>query len=178
MGFGTGLNALLTLCEAVRCQNEGIELYIEYHTIEKYPLVSDEYLMLDYREPLLSIYGDILDYDTVFREIHECRWNEAVKLSDNFSITKTEGDLGEGFSFEDMYDLVYFDAFSPSSQPELWSEEIFISLYQKINPHGVLVTYSSKGVVKQALREAGFQIERLPGPGSKRHILRAIKKLS
>ena len=179
MGFGTGLNAILTLCEIQRfIDSSGSQLSVEYHTIEKYPLSSAEYEKIGYAKPLSEIYGNNPEIGELFDTIHRCEWNKRIEVTPFFSLTKIEGDLitiaNEALE-DDNYDIVYFDAFSPTSQPELWSEEIFRALYQAMRHGAVLTTYSSKGSVKQGMRGAGFKLQRLPGPGHKRHILRGVR---
>ena len=179
MGFGTGLNAILTLCEIQRfIDSSGLQLSVEYHTIEKYPLSSAEYEKIDYAKPLSDIYGNNLAIGDLFDMMHRCEWNKSIEITPYFSLTKIEGDLitiANETLADDMYDVVYFDAFSPASQPELWSEEVFRALCQTMCHGAVLTTYSSKGSVKQNMRAAGFKLQRLPGPGHKRHILRGQK---
>jgi tRNA U34 5-methylaminomethyl-2-thiouridine-forming methyltransferase MnmC len=156
MGFGTGLNALLTLLYA-----EEHQLQVYYEALEKYPLPEEEVALLNYRDrdKLLSL--------------HACAWEKPVALSTGFMLHKRQLDL-LNYTPEQRFDLVYFDAFAPGVQPKLWSREVFAKLYTAMSPGGVLVTYSSKGTVKNALREAGFEIKRLPGAAGKRHILRAV----
>ena len=178
MGFGTGLNAILTLCEIRKLINGGSQLSVEYHTIEKYPLSSAEYEKIDYAKPLSDIYGNNLEIGDLFDTIHRCEWNKRIEITPYFSLTKIEGDLitiANETLEDNIYDIVYFDAFSPVSQPELWSEDIFRRLYRTMRQSAILTTYSSKGLVKQGMRSAGFQVQRLPGPGHKRHILRGVR---
>jgi tRNA U34 5-methylaminomethyl-2-thiouridine-forming methyltransferase MnmC len=161
VGFGTGLNALLTLIEA-----EKSKLVIRYTSLEAFPLSIEVINQLNY--------GTVLEADNEFKKIHESPWKEPQKISSNFTLKKEETRL-EDFEPEDQFDLVYFDAFAPTVQPELWTESIFRKMYAALNNGGVLVTYCSKGAVRRAMIAVGFTVERLPGPPGKREILRARK---
>jgi len=162
-GFGTGLNALLT---ALKSLGDGREVH--YTTIERYPLPPD--------------ITDALNYDhftneeggRIFRRIHLAPWNTPVRLLSTFTLTKIEGDLTTHV-YPGMYDLIYFDAFGPDKQPEMWSAGIFEALSAATVKGGILVTYSAKGEVKRNLRAAGFNVKLLPGPPGKRQIIRAVK---
>lgn len=163
LGFGTGLNAFLTLLEAEKQQ-----IKVKYISVEKYPLSSTEIEKLNY----CDFFSE--ENKKKFDKIHELEWGREVVLNEWFTIQKEKKDFLE-FIFDEKIDLVYFDAFSYNSQPELWSEQIFSKIFQAMKPNSVLVTYSAKGVVKQNLRAAGFEIQRLKGAGGKWHMLRAIK---
>lgn len=163
MGFGTGLNALLTMVEAERLRQS-----VHYFSVELYPISLEEAVAANYSERL-GVSTEL------FNNIHKAPWGEAVALSDYFSITKIKGDLLT-LALPRGVDLVYFDAFDPAAQPNLWSEEVFRNFYEAMNVGGVLVTYSSKGVVKEALRAAGFFVQRLAGPPGKRHMVKATKQ--
>lgn len=157
MGFGTGLNAYLTLKYAKESQKD-----IEYTGLEKHPVTKDIYENLSF------------SVDPKFIDIQESEWNTWQLIEEGFSLKKVEADL-MSYKHVGFYDLVYFDAFSPDVQPQLWTEEIFSRIYKQLNNGGVLMTYSVKGVVKRALKSVGFKIEKLPGPIGKREILRATK---
>lgn len=163
IGFGTGLNALLTLLEL-----KDTDKIISYTSIEKYPLTSIITGKLNYGK----IIGD--DAVKVFNELHSCPWNKFVQITRNFSLRKVSGDLTLMVP-EGQYNLVYFDAFGPDKQPEMWSKEIFSAISAVTQPEGVLVTYSAKGEVKRNLRANGFKVKLLPGPPGKRQMIRAIK---
>ena len=161
IGFGTGLNALLTAL------NKGNKK-IEYHSIEKYPLNSET-------EDALVFSPNQTDEETsVFKAIHEAPWNELTEIIPDFKLLKFEDDLLT-VNFSTKYDLVYFDAFGPDVQPELWTEEIFKKIFDSMNSNGILTTYSAKGAVRRAMQSAGFKVERLPGPPKKREMLRCTK---
>lgn len=166
VGFGTGLNAYLTALETIRTKQT-----IRYTTIEKYPLTSEIWTTLNY--PAFIPEGN----PELFRKIHEAPWNEEVKIDEYFSILKLPSDLTV-FDYRalPLFDLIYFDAFSPEKQPELWETKIFHQLAEHSAPMAKIVTYCAKGVVRRSLIEAGFTVERIPGPPGKREILRGTKR--
>lgn len=165
VGLGTGLNALLT-AEFVQSQ----KVHISYQSIEAYPLNMDEINALNY-------VGENDDNaHAMYQKIHLSDWGKWESIHDNFSLLKIH-DFLENWTTEQPIDLVYFDAFAPSAQPQLWTEDIFKKLYDSMSDQGVLVTYCAKGVVKRAMKAVGFQIEAIPGPPGKREMTRAIKAL-
>lgn len=164
IGLGTGLNCVLTLLEAKESQR-----HVYYTGIERYPLNEEIIRKLNYP----SIIGKECEND--YFAIHQAPWEEDVCLSPWFTLHKMEGDFTH-YSFEQKYDIIYFDAFAPEKQPEMWEQSLFDNLYQVLNEGGILTTYCAKGVVRRMLQTAGFKVERLPGPpGGKREILRATK---
>jgi tRNA U34 5-methylaminomethyl-2-thiouridine-forming methyltransferase MnmC len=165
VGFGSGLNTMLTQVEA-----EKLSIPIHYSAVEAYPLNEGQWSSLNY--PTLAVCGE---NPGIFHMIHKSAWNIPVKISDYFIIEKIRTKLESFVPPENSFDLVYFDAFGPDAQPELWTEEIFRNIAQGLRPLGLLVTYSVKGTIVKALKAAGFQTEKLPGPAGKRHILRAVK---
>ena len=165
VGFGTGLNALLTQTEA---EKHGLKVY--YTAIEAFPLEENYWRALNY--PCLS--GSV-DYSKFFAKLHLATWNKEVEISPHFILKKIYGNL-EGYApGPGLFDLIYFDAFGPDAQPELWTEQVFRYLWNGLSPGGILVTYSVKGTVVRALHSSGFIIEKLPGPPGKRHVLRAVR---
>ena len=162
-GFGTGLNALLTLLEAE--QNAKNVLYT---SVEKYPLPSDIVEQLNYGELLSSEASD------VFGKLHRAAWDTDAVISPSFTLHKMLGDY-ENCVWKDGVDLVYFDAFAPDKQPEVWTQQLFDRIYASMNPGGVMVTYCAKGAVRRMWQAAGFTVERLPGPPGKREMLRGTK---
>ena len=164
IGFGTGLNAILTLQHT---QNEH-ELIIQYDALETTPLPLDLITLLGYNTFLST------DNDVLFENMHSSKWNVQNSIINNFQLHKINARL-QDFIPAHQYDLIYFDAFAPDKQPDMWTIDIFAKLYLAMNKNGVLVTYSSKGEVKRNLRLVGFQVERLQGPPKKRHMLRATK---
>lgn len=164
VGFGTGLNALLTACESINGNRE-----IFYTSIDKYPL--DEKIIRSLNH--FSFAGN--RGKDLFIRLHEAKDGVMTNICKNFSITKITGDFMT-YDEEGSYDLIYFDAFGPNKQPELWTPEIFKKISSFTVPGGILVTYSAKGTVKRNLRAAGFEVSILGGPQGKRHIIRAVKK--
>jgi len=165
VGFGTGLNALLTNLTA---KTQGREVH--YAAIEKYPLEKEAWSLLNY--PLLLQEQDAAEE---FRKIHEVAWEEPQKIHKRFTLTKIQQDIRSFSPPKKKFHIVYFDAFGPDVQPDLWSEEVFQHMYHLLMPGGILITYSCKGKVKRNLKIAGFTIEKLPAPPGKREILRARK---
>ncbi len=163
IGFGTGLNAILTLKYATQKK-----LKINYTAVEKYPITADFVMLLNYPETVGI-------EKQQFKTIHDCKWNSPIEINPNFILRKLHTDLLEFRPENSVYDLIYFDAFAPEKQPNLWTSTVFKTLYAALMPNGILCTYSAKGTVKQALRSAGFDVTRLAGPPGKRHVLRAKK---
>jgi tRNA U34 5-methylaminomethyl-2-thiouridine-forming methyltransferase MnmC len=163
VGFGTGLNALLT---AVRsCSGER---KIHYTSIEKYPLDNEVVSRLNH----FLFAGD--SGKELSSRIHAAEWDQPVSICENFILLKIKKDL-LSYTFNDKYHLIYFDAFGPDKQPDIWSGEIFSKIGAATEKNGVFVTYSAKGEVKRNLRSCGFEVTLLPGPPGKRQIIRAIK---
>ncbi|MBL4653942.1 MAG: tRNA (5-methylaminomethyl-2-thiouridine)(34)-methyltransferase MnmD [Flavobacteriales bacterium] len=157
IGFGTGLNCLLTFRNTSG---------VSYTGIEKYPVSTEQALKLEYAIDEAEL--------KIVQQIHEINFNKRLIFSGN-SLLKLNNDVIT-FEFEkEEYDLIYFDAFSPESQPELWVETIFKKMYSALKAGGILVTYCAKGVVKRRLKSVGFTIENPPGPPGKREITRATK---
>lgn len=166
IGFGTGLNALLTLIEADKHKNR-----IYYTSIELYPLTNEEIQQLNYCKQI-----NMPSYQPLFEKLHTSGWEEMFEISQYFRLTKLKANLLE-FKSENQYFLIYFDAFAPKAQPELWTKDIFEKLYNLLLPGGILVTYCCKGDVRRALIACGFQVEKLQGPKGKREMLRAKKPI-
>lgn len=168
MGFGSGLNALLSAIEA---SQKGV--CIEYHTIELYPVSPIVAQKLNYTD-IIKCQLLELDIKSVFEKIHAAEWDVKTKITDNFILKKIYGSF-ISVELENGFDRVFWDAFSPDTQPELWSEELFSKVYGILSSDATLTTYSAKGDVKQALRAAGFTVKRLKGFGTKRHMIYAKK---
>lgn len=164
IGFGTGLNAFITLLEA-----EKLGLTINYVGVEAYPVSLKEVAELGYGTRL-----NALSHQQLFEKMHQLPWEENLQISKSFSINKQQKDFKE-INDKEEYDLIYFDAFGARVQPELWTEEIFNIMYESLKKGGVLVTYAAKGSVRRAMQTVGFTVERLPGPPGKREMLRARK---
>lgn len=165
IGFGTGLNAFLTLKDCELSQNRRID----YHTVELYPLSPDTVRSLNYGKLVWP------EREDLFLALHEAEWNRAVPISERFMLHKIEGD-GNTCELPDAIDLIYFDAFAPEKQPDMWNPEIYNRLYNHTAPGGVIVTYCAKGEVRRGMQAAGYEMSRLSGPPGKRHILRGVKK--
>jgi tRNA U34 5-methylaminomethyl-2-thiouridine-forming methyltransferase MnmC len=163
VGFGTGLNALLSLSQAVLLKRN-----IFYQTIELSPLSNEEVLQLNYSSFLNQ------DLNESFIAMHACEWNKAILPHQLFLFEKIQTDLQQ-FETQQQFHLVYFDVFDPVAQPELWTEAIFKKMFDMLFEKGILVTYCSKGAVQRAMKAAGFKIEKLKGPPGKREIIRAVK---
>ena len=165
VGFGTGLNALLTQIEA-----ETIGKTVEYTSVEANPIGEESWSQLNYPQLLCSV-----DYTRIFENIHFAEWGQSREISSFFILQKVHAKLEEYIPLTGSFDLVYFDAFSPDVQPELWTLEIFRKLFYSMKEGGILTTYSVKGDVTRALKAAGFGVEKIPGPPGKRQITRARK---
>ena len=164
VGFGTGLNALLTALEAEKSGR-----HTNYTSIEKYPLSEQEINLLGYGNLSAQAHK-------TFRLIHEAGWNTDIKISEYFTLHKINGDLQtHQFGINDVYNIIYFDAFGPDKQPGMWEEHIMNKLFNACSPGAVFVTYSAKGEIRRRLETCGFKMERLPGPPGKRQMLRGIK---
>lgn len=159
LGFGTGLNALLSL-KAVTSQE------IDYHSVEKFPLSQHEHFL--FSQTLSD--SDKIIYDKLI----SAKWNTATSINSKFNLTKYHVCI-EKFNIGSNYNIIYFDAFSPRKQPELWQPYLLEKMYTALSAKGILVTYCAKGEVKRTLREVGFSVETLPGPPGKREMIRAIK---
>jgi tRNA U34 5-methylaminomethyl-2-thiouridine-forming methyltransferase MnmC len=165
MGFGTGLNAFLALMEAEKGNKT-----ICYTSIERYPLAADIYEKLNYANTFPE------EKQKLFIDLHRKEWELEVEITSYFALKKLNVDITAFELGNQLYDVVFFDAFSPNIQPELWSREIFGKVFQAMKPGGVLTTYCAKGEVRRNMQSVGFVVERLPGPPGKREMLRANKK--
>jgi len=157
IGFGTGLNAWLTLQQAGKLHRKTC-----YETIELCPI--DELTACELSE------------DDLFRSLHTATWEQPIEIAPGFVLHKRKSDLLQTV-FTCKFDVVYFDAFSPVVQPEMWNRDIFAGLYEVMNSGAVLTTYCAKGAVRRTMQSVGFAVERLPGPAGKREMLRAWKYL-
>jgi tRNA U34 5-methylaminomethyl-2-thiouridine-forming methyltransferase MnmC len=164
MGFGTGLNALVTKQFA---QNNNLK--IDYSAIEAFPLSWDECKPLNYLEQL-----NALDLAAFFQAIHQVEWNKKTAIDEQFSLHKIHAKI-EDVSLNETFDLIYFDAFGPRAQIDMWTKEIFQKLYYATTNNGVFVTYCAKGQVRRDLESVGYKMERLQGPPGKREMLRGLK---
>ncbi|MBC2845601.1 tRNA (5-methylaminomethyl-2-thiouridine)(34)-methyltransferase MnmD [Winogradskyella flava] len=164
IGFGTGLNAFLTLIEA-----EKLKQNINYVGVEAYPVAEEEIKQLNYVELISET------HKTAFEKMHHIPWEKQHDITPNFQLEKQEKFFA-AIDANAEFDIIYFDAFGARVQPELWTEDIFAIMFKALKDNGVLVTYSAKGSVRRAMQAVGFTVERLPGPPGKREMLRAIKE--
>jgi tRNA U34 5-methylaminomethyl-2-thiouridine-forming methyltransferase MnmC len=165
MGFGTGLNALLALAAA-----EDSSQKIYYETVEAFPLEKKFFEKLNYCKQLQNP-----GLQSSFLKLHNCGWQKEIFINPFFDFKKINTSF-QNYIFDKPFDIIFYDAFAPRAQPELWSTEIFIKLFDALSQNGSLVTYCSKGDAQRAMQAAGFVVQKLPGPLYKREILRALKK--
>ena len=165
MGFGTGLNAFLTLLEAHRTGKK-----VRYKGIEAYPVSLE--MALDMEYPAKIGQG----FDSEFKKIHEVQWNESVVIDPFFELEKIGSRIEDYQYVPGTVDLIYFDAFGPRAQSDMWELPVLEKMADLLKPGGVLVTYCAKGQFKRDLRALGLEVESLPGPPGKREMTRAVKK--
>ena len=162
VGYGTGMNAAITAAEALESR-----IPTECYAVELYPLPKET----------TDLIASTLEekYRDAFERVNESPWGETDRINPYFTLQKMEADLLM-MDIPKEIDAVYFDAFAPEKQPEMWEEAIFRKIYMAMKPGGVLTTYCAKGSIRRMLQQIGFLTERLPGPpGGKREILRAQK---
>lgn len=166
IGFGTGLNAYLTLLDSIN--NPNIR-NIRYTSIELYPVDMEVVKQLNYSSIIQNSNQEL------FLKLHLAEWGDFIAIHNKFKLKKINADFTE-IDLSGKYDLIYYDAFGPDKQCEMWDEKLFQKLFEVANEGAIITTYSAKGNVRRALQKAGFIVERLPGPIGKREVLRAIKK--
>lgn len=167
VGFGTGLNAFLSLVETQSMQKE-----IHYISLEAYPLSISITDKLNYADN----YSE--REQSLFSELHRAEWDREVRITPSFYLTKLKADFTT-FDFsliKEPVGLIYFDAFAPDKQPDMWSQDLFDQLYNITSDKGILTTYCAKGTVRRMMQQAGYTVERLSGPPGKREMLRAVKE--
>ena len=164
LGFGTGLNALLTIIESAKNKQN-----ILYTGVDAYPVALTEILQLNF----VSELNNQVD-QKLFDKMHNSNWGEQIKLTDHFYLTKKE-QFFQQIDDQNAFDLIYFDAFGYRIEPELWSKTIFEKMYRALKPNGVLVTYACRSSIKLDMISIGFKVEKLPGAPGKREMLRASK---
>jgi tRNA U34 5-methylaminomethyl-2-thiouridine-forming methyltransferase MnmC len=165
IGFGTGLNCYLTLLANLKCNH-----HVRYYSVEKFPLPESVWEKLNYTEQFPDTNSSF------FPLIHKAPWNSPTAIQKEFILHKMDSDLLEtNYSSLPPLDLVYFDAFSPEKQPELWDQSVFQSLFAMMRENSILVTYCAKGSIRRMLQSIGFGVERIAGPPGKREMLRASK---
>lgn len=164
VGFGTGLNAWLTAMEAVQAQKK-----VHYMGLEYQPLAKEVIGQLHFPQLHQSPEGSEL-----WQKIHDADWDKPTATSPWFEIQKVELNWTEEQP-DGLFDLIYYDAFAPNKQPEMWTPDLFEKAFKLLSMGGVWVTYTAKGAVRRGLQEAGFHVERIPGPPGKREMIRAWK---
>ena len=166
VGFGTGLNAFATL---LRVADE--YLAVRYHALEAYPIDPSLASSLNYAERY-----NRPEHQNAFLAMHETKWNETLEIVPRFLFCKEKVRF-EAVALRDQhYHVIYFDAFAPTAQPELWDEHVLGKMYHALRPGGILVTYCAKGSFKRCLKSLGFTVEAIPGPPGKREMTRAIRE--
>ena len=163
VGFGTGLNALLTLQQSINS-----DIIFNYTSIEAFPLEKDIWSELNY--------GSAVGMQEQFKQLHEAVWNTWVEINPNFRLRKLNDTLQEISLENEAFNLIYFDAFAPSKQPEMWEMRILQKMVQIMTTKSVFVTYCAKGQLKRDLKSLGLDIETLTGPPGKKEMVRGLKK--
>ena len=164
IGFGTGLNAFITMLEAEKRQ-----IKVNYVGVEAYPVAFDEIVQLNYVSQL-----EVPNRQADFEQLHTLPWEEIIEVTPNFTLTKRKQFFND-ITDENTFDLIYFDAFGYSVQPELWNEAIFEKMHRALKSKGILTTYACRTTIKNAMQYAGFETKKLPGAPGKREMLRALK---
>ena len=165
IGFGTGLNAFITFLETLNKEN------VNYIGVEAYPISDEEITQMNYVAELQAF-----QYQAIFDNMHSCDWESKQMITENFTLTKRK-QFFQDIEDKNQFNLIYFDAFGFSLQPELWGEVIFKKMYDALIPEGTLVTYACRSSIKIAMQSVGFSIEKLPGAPGKREMLRATKNV-
>ncbi|MTI41782.1 tRNA (5-methylaminomethyl-2-thiouridine)(34)-methyltransferase MnmD [Fulvivirga lutimaris] len=165
LGFGTGLNALLAAEWAL--QNE---VYITYDTIEAYPISEKQVSMLNYTSLIKG--NNIQEW---FDTLHKIPWNELHKVSNFFSFKKVHDSITQHTLPLEKYDVIFFDAFAPNKQSEMWEMDILTKIYDSMRPEGAFVTYCAQGQLKRNLKSLNLDVQTLPGPPGKKEMVRAVK---
>lgn len=165
IGFGTGLNSIITFIEGKKKGKT-----INYTGLEAFPISKEEMNELGYFK-----LDEFSNYKEVYLNLHSTDWEKPVQISDEFSLLKIHQPLIDFSPESASFDLIYFDAFGPDIQPEMWTVEVFKKMYESLKSEGILVTYSAKGQVRRNMLSVGFEVEKIPGPPGKREMLRARK---
>jgi len=165
IGFGTGLNAFLTLLESIKIGKK-----IVYTALERYPISVSDAQKLNYASQICP------ERESLFLQLHEIEWEKRIDINPHFSLLKLNRNVtdADAFSFSTKFDVVYFDAFAPEKQPEMWTQEVFENILSVCNSNAALTTYCAKGAVRRTMQSAGFMVEKLKGPVGKREMLRGI----
>ena len=166
VGFGTGLNAMTTLEWLIDSPTKTIQ----YHSIEAFPVTEEVINKLNY--------ADLFNFENAkkqYQKLHTAKWNQSIEITPNFSLTKIHNKLDDHSIQNDFYDCIYFDAFAPNKQEEMWKKEILKKCFNALKQGGRFVTYCAKGQLKRDLKEIGFEVEMVQGPPGKREMTTAIK---
>ena len=165
VGFGTGLNAFLAIQFSIEHK-----IKVDYTSIETFPIHWSLASQLNY--------ADLISFEngkTLFEKIHQCEWNKEIQINEFFSLTKLHQTIQSTILKDENFDVVFFDAFAPSKQPELWELSVLEKTIHSLKSNGVFVTYCAQGQLKRNLKQLGMKVESLPGPPGKREMVRAIK---
>ena len=165
IGFGTGLNAWLTALAA-----EELKVKFKFTSIEKFPLDSNLIDQLNYKYK-----KETAESRKIFENIHRADWGKECSIRDWFDLTKEQTDIADFNPANESFDLIYFDAFAPSKQPEMWSQNVLTKMYDLLKNRGVFVTYCAQGQFKRDLKAVGFETEELKGPPGKKEMTRGTK---
>ena len=161
IGFGTGLNALLSLQEAIKQQRQ-----IRYIALEIFPLLRDEVGLINH--------GQLLNMEESFLQLHAAEWEKEIYINEFFTLEKKQLSVLQPILLNPV-NCIFFDAFAPSIQPEVWTQDVFEKMFALILPGGTLLTYSSKSEVRRAMQAAGFSVTKVPGPWGKREMVKAMR---
>lgn len=170
IGFGTGLNVWLSALWAKRH-----DIKVNIHSLEKYPITSKEYQALNFADSIPTINNQ---ERTLIQDIHTSDWNTEIRITEHLTLKKDEVDVLDHRYPTLYYDVIFFDAFAPTCQPELWESGFHSILKTSLVHHGILTTYCAKGVFKRMLKSIGYQLDQLPGPHRKHEMTRAINTIS
>lgn len=165
MGFGSGLNAILSYEFALK-----YACPIQYHGIEAFPI--SNFPLTQFVQSNIRL----KNLENTLSQMHDCEWNATHDLHDYFTFAKWNQNIQTALIPSDFFHIIYYDAFAPSAQPELWSVDTMRIMYNALQENGFLVTYCSQGQFQRNLKEVGFEVEKIPGPPGKREIIRAYKK--
>ncbi len=166
IGFGTGLNTMLTAKEALDSN-----IKVKYCSLEKYPLSKEIIGKLNFASHCKE---KETSYTEIFHQIHQVDWEEYREINSCFQLKKMEKSVLD-WETKEQFDLIYFDAFAPEKQPEMWSDAVFKKMYDCLKSDGFLTTYCAKGIIKRRLKSLGFRVENVPGPPGKREMTLAYK---
>ncbi|MGN7758277.1 tRNA (5-methylaminomethyl-2-thiouridine)(34)-methyltransferase MnmD [Chryseobacterium lathyri] len=168
LGFGTGLNVLVTINEYLKTDKNHV---INYFSLEKYPINEAEMNDLAYFE-----HFDNPEFKNIYQKIHQAEWEKPSEIIKGFTLKKIKCDF---FDLKDIdlpkINLVYYDCFGARVQPDLWEKPLFEMVSDKMSVNGLLTTYSSKGSVRRILQELNFKVEKKQGPPGKREMINAVK---